>query len=112
MKKEEVLRTNIKIVEFIQSFINDFELNSAQGAVSIGKSERLYNCNASVYQLPGFKILKSYETVIAIYDEENNTVYDILRLIYGYTATSAQHISKFQRFVGNEHTKMLRWYEI
>ena len=40
-------------------------------------------------------ILRSYQTVIAIYDKRENTVYDFLRAVYGYTSTSCQHIRKF-----------------
>ena len=37
--------------------------------------------------------LVSYWTVVAIIHDDY--AYDILRLVYGYTATSAQHIAKF-----------------
>ena len=50
-------------------------------------------------------ILRSYQTVIAIYDKRENTVYDFLRAVYGYTPTSCQHINKFadkMRFSFNE----------
>lgn len=40
-------------------------------------------------------ILRSYQTVIAIYDKRENIVYDFLRAVYGYTPTSCQHIRKF-----------------
>lgn len=42
-------------------------------------------------------VLRSYRTVIALIDTRTNTLYDFLRYVYGYTATSAQHISKFAR---------------
>lgn len=43
----------------------------------------------------GIHLLKSYNTIVAAYDEETGVGYDFLRFTYGYTPTSAQHISKF-----------------
>lgn len=43
----------------------------------------------------GLHVLKSYNTIVAAYDEVTGIGYDFLRKVYGYTATSAQHISKF-----------------
>ena len=40
-----------------------------------------------------YTVLRSYNTVVAW--EFSGVVYDVLRIVYGYTATSAQHISKF-----------------
>ena len=50
-------------------------------------------------------ILRSYQTVIAVYDKQENIVYDFLRAVYGYTSTSCQHITKFadkMRFLFNK----------
>lgn len=55
--------------------------------------ERLRSCSAYVYHDCGKYILRSYNTVIAVI--ENGVCYDFLREVYGYTAISAQHISKF-----------------
>lgn len=45
-------------------------------------------------------VLQSYSTVVALayIDEEDEriSVHDFLRIVYGYTATSAQHIAKFR----------------
>lgn len=41
------------------------------------------------------KKLRSYKTIIAVIDHETDTLYDFLRYVYGYTATSAHHIAKF-----------------
>ena len=60
---------------------------------------RLYHCTASVYYVGRYVILKSYNNIIAVYDGERGILYDGLRYVYGYTATSAQHISKFKRFL-------------
>ena len=56
---------------------------------------RLRTCTATVLETHDYYFLKSYHTVIAFIDKESDTLYDILRYVYGYTATSAQHIAKF-----------------
>lgn len=58
-------------------------------------AERLRYCSAWIYKTQNFKVLRSYNTIIACIDMQTGTGYDFLRLVYGYTATSAQHISKF-----------------
>lgn len=63
-------------------------------------SEQLNNCKATVYDTQNYYILKSYNTVVAAIDKNTDTCYDWLRLVYGYTATSAQHISKFMKKYG------------
>ena len=65
---------------------------------------RLYSCNAEIWEYKGFLALVSYGTPIAVYAPDNATLYDCLRIVYGYTATSAQHISKFSKWLAmNNH---------
>lgn len=56
---------------------------------------QLRKCNANVFENNRFYYLMSYGTVVAIIYKNHNVCIDFLRLVYGYTATSAQHISKF-----------------
>ena len=64
----------------------------------------LYSCNAEIWEYKGFLALVSYGTPIAVYAPDNATLYDCLRIVYGYTATSAQHISKFSKWLAmNNH---------
>lgn len=56
---------------------------------------RLRSCQATVYETKNHYVLKSYATVVAAINKSDGKAYDFLRLVYGYTATSAQHISKF-----------------
>lgn len=59
--------------------------------------ERLYYCNATVFESPvidGCIFLKSYRTVVALYDIENNTIYQRGR----FTRTTYQHFRKFRNF--------------
>ena len=63
----------------------------------IVSSHRLNYCNAYVLDTANYLVLRSYQTDIAIIDKRTGIMYDFLRFVYGYTATSAQHIAKFER---------------
>jgi len=66
------------------------------------KTERLRYCTAEVDTTENFYILRSYKTIVAAIDRRNNRGADVLRYVYGYTATSAQHIRKFFADYGAE----------
>ena len=76
---------------------------------NLGYATRLDYCQAWVYQKNGYTFLISYNTVVAFIDESGN-MFDVLRLGYGYTTTSAKHISKFRSMFHHvsEHT----WREV
>lgn len=57
--------------------------------------KRLRSCSAWVYETDNFYFLKSYDTFVACICKRNNACFDVLRYVYGYTSTSAQHIAKF-----------------
>jgi len=63
--------------------------------------EQLNNCKATVFDCERYILLRSYQTIVAAIDKETGICYDWLRLVYGYTATSAQHIRKFADKYGN-----------
>lgn len=65
-----------------------------------GDVERLRGCQAWVYETKHFYVLRSYNTFIACISKKTDTLYDNLRREYGYTSTSAQHISKFSKDYG------------
>lgn len=67
---------------------------------TIAKGKRLSTCQAYVYETRRFYVLRSYNTVVAIIEKSTDTCYDFLRGVYGYTNTSAQHISKFDKDYG------------
>lgn len=71
--------------------LNEYE-NQNGNMCKIG---RLRTCQATVYENERYIVLISYATTVAFIDKQEHTAYDILRLIYGYTSTSAQHIAKF-----------------
>ena len=64
---------------------------------------RLRSCQAYVYETEHYFWLRSYGTFIAFIEKTTDTCYDILRMVYGYTATSAQHIAKFCRDYGADN---------
>ena len=72
--------------------------------------KRLRRCSAEVLETPNFFILRSYSTVVAVIDKHTGNTCDVLRMVYGYTATSAQHIAKFSNDYGNG--KRYTWREI
>lgn len=93
MKKSEQQAINFEIERNV-AFAN-IELAQIKG-----KGKRLRSCTAYVFESENYYYLKSYNTVIAFIDKNTDTLYDVLRLVYGYTSTSAQHISKFSSDYG------------
>ena len=72
--------------------------------------ERLRSCSAEVLETPNFFILRSYNTIVAVIDKDTGNTWDVLRMVYGYTVTSAQHIAKFSKDYGNG--KRYTWRDI
>ena len=95
MKKSEQLAINEKVLEYMQVY-NDWvdEYNV------VPSWERLRSCSAEVARIGNWYVLRSYRTVVAIIDTQTDTLVDFLRYVYGYTATSAQHIAKFNQDYG------------
>ena len=61
----------------------------------------LRKCSAEVYETAGYFLLRSYSALVAVVEKSTGNCYDILRVAYGYPATSAQHIAKFSNDYGN-----------
>lgn len=57
--------------------------------------KRLRSCTAEVITTENYYLLRSYSTIVASINRNIGTECDVLRKVYGYTATSAQHIRKF-----------------
>lgn len=89
MKKSEQIAINARVLGAMESFNRSYR-------VSEPVCKRLRSCSAVVMEFPEYYALQSYNTIIAIIDRRTDTLYDFLRYVYGYTATSAQHISKFE----------------
>lgn len=101
MKKSEQLTINNEVLQAIEKF------NSIQETVL--NVNRLDYCNACIKETNSYYILQSYNTDIAFIDKATGVLYDVLRYVYGYTATSGKHISKFRRYYRHEKELTFRY---
>ena len=97
-KKEEQHIDNIIAMDMYDRAMEEFKSGSAWYDNSLW--ERLRTCQAWVTETHSFFILKSYGTIVAVIEKEKDCLADVLRVVYGYTATSAQHIRKFEKDYG------------
>ena len=88
MTKQEQLIINDYCEEEILNVV--FELEHFLTA------NRLRTCNAYVYETHSYYVLRSYASYVAFIRKSDRECFDVLRRVYGYTATSAQHIAKFK----------------
>lgn len=72
------------------------EYNDAYTKATISK---LYSCSARVFETDNYYFLCSYNTIVACYNKNSIEFTDMLRYVYGFTATSSQHIAKFRNWV-------------
>ena len=90
----------MKIDIATQSQMNEqilLHLNAAMDELktSLFPCRRLRTCSAWVYETKNYYILKSYDTFVACIHKESDTLFDSLRIVYGFTNTSCTHIRKF-----------------
>ena len=99
MTKKEQIADNAIIEQYID------ELNAEISVDGLQYLNRLRSCQAHVYTTTHFTVLRSYNTMVAAIYQRTPTAapifIDFLRLVYGYTSTSAQHIAKFKHDCGN-----------
>lgn len=105
MKKQEQLSINSKIELDIDKY-NEVFFNTPDDKMP--PKIRLNHCQAWTQDFEGFTVLWSYNTPAAVYDKYTDTLYDVLRGVYGYTATSAQHIAKFRNMCNPSHVLTYR----
>lgn len=96
LSKKTQIETNKEVLEAVDRY-ND----EVKGTV-LHYGKRLRTCQAYVYETPSFYVLRSYNTVVAIIEKSTDICYDFLRAVYGYTNTSARHISKFDKDYGRD----------
>lgn len=94
MKKSVQLEINKEVKSAIE------RLNEECKQHPLGKGKRLRTCKAYVFETPNFYLLRSYGTYVAAIEKDTDICYDFLRFVYGYTSTSAHHISKFVKDYG------------
>ena len=87
---------------------NDAKADAAPSGTS--EPIRLRSCNAVVYATKNYFILRSYWTMVAVINRNSGEAADVLRGVYGYTATSAYHIRKF--FQDYLAVKVYTWRDI
>lgn len=114
MKKSEQTAINAEVIATVERF------NSVHFAPTNWK--KLRSCSAEVAPCVDpetgeilFYALRSYRTIVAIIDCRTDTLYDFLRYVYGYTSTSAQHITKFSKDYGLGKwgcANVLRYYPV
>ena len=90
MKKEK-MELQERMNERTQLFWNWFESSHSTPI----KYKRLRTCQAMVFEFDDCYILQSYHTPVAGIRKDTLEEFDFLRMVYGYTSTSAQHIAKF-----------------
>ena len=94
LSKKVQIESNKKVLAAVDRY------NEEVKGTILHHGTRLRTCHAYVYETPSFYVLRSYNTVVAIIDKSSDICYDFLRGVYGYTSTSAQHISKFDQDYG------------
>ena len=92
MTKKEIQKLENQLVEHAWEKAKKVWDNASKELYEL---ERLDYCQAWTYQTSGYSFLVSYQTIVAFVDYNDN-MYDVLRLVYGYTSTSAKHIAKFR----------------
>ena len=95
MRKEEQMNINNVCETYWEDAMNEYEREHGNVG-GWNECKRLRTCNAYVYETKHYYILRSYETFVALIVKNTNTCIDMLRQVYGYTHTSAQHIAKFR----------------
>ena len=109
MKREEQKIINDTILREWKKATQELECNSECTI------NRLRSCSAEVLTTEHYHFLKSYNTIIAFIDKNTDTCYDVLRYVYRYTSTSAQHVAKFKHDYGYGKwgcTTELRYYPV
>lgn len=88
MKKEVQISVNERVHDNYKKAMTEYNEEH-----SVYK--KLRSCQADVCETENYYILRSYNTIVAVISKETGCCYDVLRLVYCFTATSAQHIAKF-----------------
>lgn len=100
MKKQEQISINAQIERMMDKY-NEVFYDTPD--YKMPPKIRLNQCHAWTQDFEDFIVLWSYRSAVAAYDKRDGTLYDILRAVYGYTATSAQHIAKFRNICKPRH---------
>lgn len=73
-----------------------YEIATNSWRAAENSARQLKTCKAWHTFDCGIRVLRSYNTIVAaIFPADPTICYDFSRIVYGYTATTAQHIAKF-----------------
>ena len=97
MRKQEIIKENDMVLVALNNLDAAMENNGVKDLSDL-KFNRLRTCSAKVAMFSDYIVLVSYHTMVAFI--KDGVLYDVLRYVYGYTSTSAQHIAKFARDYG------------
>ena len=92
--EKEQKRINNVIVRKYNKFKETFEKSTGYGILT--PWHRIAQKQAWTCEINGYKVLKSYNTIIAIIDK-NGTMYDFLDYVFGWTSTSTKHLYDFSK---------------
>ncbi len=98
--KEKQIAENSFGYDCLRDFREALKADNIKNISGLTRIKKLRSCSADVFAIQGYYILRSYSTIIAIVDIKNSRTIDFLRIIYGHTNTSVQHISKFSHDYG------------
>ncbi len=96
MKKAEQIAINKVVLETMRKAMNELDSTYRNSVVHWTP---LNHCRAGfLFTTSGhYIVLRSYSTVVAAVDTRDGVCYDFSRWVYGYTATTSQHIYKFAK---------------
>ena len=107
MKRVEQQKINAIVEENFNLALNQLEQENPRAFCFLNPRQmreagavRLRKASAYVWETSDFYILQSYKTFIACIEKNTDTCFDYLRITYGYTATSAKHVSMFRHDYG------------
>lgn len=78
--------------DYVEKFNAIWESYMQEFSRHVDGHERLRSCKATVHYIASGCVLQSYGTIVAVADYQN----DVLLVRGYYSATTAQHIAKFQ----------------
>lgn len=106
MTRQEQMVINKHVEEVYNDSMNEYNKLAWTGR----NWKKLRHCRAEVCESENYYFLRSYSTIVAVVLKHNYNCYDFLRMVHGYTNTSAQHIAKFAHDYAN--TVMYRWHDV
>lgn len=90
LKQERQQRINNTCIEMYNEAMEEYRDYKVSR-----KIKKFRKCAAETIETQNYIFLRSYNTIVCLYDKKEHIIVDVLRYVYGYTATSSQHINKF-----------------